>query len=265
MPQLSSAQMHPSAQAIAPNNALLDQNRAAVCNLQFSVNQKLLRGGQNGSMNVYWPAWVGQHQEWGFAKRQQYEQSSAKNQHIRMPGIRRNPRWHFVFISNSSFISTLSNMHVKSSWSTKIWEQYARNSASRRRWFRRSLLKRTATKCAWKMTWWHVLQCTLPYGIEESPLYIFIHLPFKSWRPLAEDLEVPTPRDHHHSSWCSDTDNFGQEKLLWSYSATALLTRPLSSSSTSDFSHPSMNLLTLKKCPTMYNGIMLAIFWHLFL
>ena len=177
MPQVSSAQMHPPAQAIAPNNALLAQNRAAVWNLQFSVNQKLLLGDQNGPMkppmNVYWPAWVGQHQEWGFAKRQQYEQSSARNQHIRMPGIRRNPRRHFVFISNSSFISTLSNMHVKSAWSTEIWEHYARNSASRRRWFRRSLLKRTATKCAWKMTWWHVLQCTLPYGSEESSPYIF--------------------------------------------------------------------------------------------
>lgn len=96
MPQLSSAQMHPPAQAIAPNNALLAQNWAGVRNLHFSVNQNPLQGGPNGSMNVYWPAWVGQHQEWGFAKRQQCEQSFVENQHIRMPGIRRNPRGHFV-------------------------------------------------------------------------------------------------------------------------------------------------------------------------
>ena len=106
-------------------------------------------------------------------------------------------------------------MQVKSAWSTEIWEQYARNSASRRRWFRRSLLKRTATKCAWKMTWWHVLQCTLPYHMAvKDPLYIFIH-PLKSCRPLEEDLEVPKPRDHHHSSWRSDTDTVDNFWQFW--------------------------------------------------
>ncbi len=220
--------MHPSAQAIAPNNALLAQNRAAVSNLHFSVNQNPLRLHKSVSIR-------------NEASQDAGNVSNPRSRiNIRTPRTRK-PQdiWSVVepaFIFQIHFfISALSNMQVKSAWSTEIWEQYARNSASRRRWFRRSLLKRTATKCAWKMTWWHVLQCTLPYGSEGSSIHLHTSLKILeasrggSRSSKAKGSPPQLLAFRHRHGWQLLTI-LAQKN---GYDATALLTRPLSSSSTS--------------------------------